>query len=245
MRSVRTHVLLLLTSLSLASAAAAQDSTVDRARAAFEEGRNHHNDRRYLLAAEAFQRAYDLMREANLPNAGVILFNLGTSYDEIPGREREARNAYARYLEEAAPSDAQAAERIAVVQDRIRELDLRIAASGGGGGGGGTTISPVGPILLGVGGAALLGGAIAGGVLAAENDAFLAMCTDGVCPISARSSAEAVQDIATVTDVLLISGAVIAATGLVLTLVLHEEAPAPVAAGCGPERCDVIVRGAF
>lgn len=236
-----------LLTLSYPGAAAAQDApspAAREARRAFEEGRDHHNDRRYLLAAEAFERAYRLMREAGLPNAGLILFNLGTSFDEIPGRERDARDAYARYLEEAEPTDEESAQRIALVQARIRELDLRIGAAPASGEG---SISPIGPIVLGGGGALLLASAIAAGVLAAENDAFLAMCDEGVCPASARASAEAVRDVAIATDVLWITGAVVAATGLVLTLLLREggnEAP-PVTAGCTGEGCGIQLRGTF
>lgn len=212
------------------------------ARAAFEEGREHFDDHRYLLAAEAFQRAYDLMREAEMPNAWMILFNVGTSLDEIRGRERDARDAYAGFLEHAQPTDAESQRRMSVVESRIRELDLRLAEAGTSDG---TTMSPVGPIVLGVGGATVIAGAIVAAVLAMENDAFLAMCNDGVCPSSARASAESVQGLATATDVLLIGGGVVAATGLVLTLLLRDgagETP-PVSAGCSGEGCTVQFRG--
>lgn len=254
MRSSPTLVALLAAVLlvGVSGSAAAQDMAspvAQEARRAFEEGRDHHNDRRYLLAAEAFERAYDLMHQAGLPNAAIILFNLGTSLDEIPGRERDARDAYARYLEEARPTDEASTERIALVQDRIRELDLRISAAAAGApqptseG----AISPVGPIVLGAGGAALIASAIVAGVLAADNDAFLAMCDEGVCPSSARASAEAVRDLAIATDVLWITGAVVAATGLVLTLLLREGGgeQTPVTAGCGRDGCTLELRGAF
>src|SRR5690606_12579561 len=98
------------------------------ARQAFEEGREHFEDRRYRLAAESFQRAYELMREEGLPNAWMILYNLGTSLDEIPGREQDARDAYAGYVAEAERSETEPASRVARVRNRIRELELRIAA---------------------------------------------------------------------------------------------------------------------
>jgi len=235
---------------SLAAAQAAADGS-DPARQAFEEGRAHFDDGRFLLAAEAFERAYGLMREGGMPNAWMILFNVGTSLDEIRGREQDARDAYAGYLEGALAAEDQTGARIALVQSRIRELDLRLEVAARAGAGPGTdatpttTMSPVGPIVLGGGGAILLAAAITAGVLAAENDALLATCTDGVCPASSRAQAESVHGLAIATDVLWISGAVAAGTGLVLTLLLRDthEAPPAVSAGCGPTGCGIQVRG--
>lgn len=230
------------------------------ARRAFEEGREHFEDRRYRLAAESFQRAHDLMREEGLPNAWMILYNLGTSLDEIPGREQDARDAYAGYLEEAERSESEPAARVALVRDRIRELELTIAANAPEPETSEeddapvapptprepeTAISPIGPIVMGSGGALLLASAITGIVLAVENESLLSSCEGGVCPTSARERAEGVQGIAIATDVLWIGGAAVAATGLVLTLLLRdevgEEAP-PVTAGCGPAGCSVQLR---
>lgn len=247
--------------LSLASTVHGQRPTTSEAnpaREAFEEGREHFDDQRYLLAAESFQRAYDLMLEAGMPNAWLILFNLGTSLDEIRGRERDARAAYAGYLEGAPVTDEESAQRVALVQSRIRELDLRIAAASSEPRDSSeeagadttppsapeTTLSPIGPVVLASGGALLVAGAVVAAVLAVENDAFFAMCDAGVCPSSSRASAESVRDLAIATDVLLIGGAVVAATGLVLTLLLRDEvdeAP-PVAAACGPDGCSIHLR---
>lgn len=242
--------------------AQSSDARVSPARQAFEEGRDHFEDRRYRLAAESFQRAHELMREEGLPNAWMILYNLGTSLDEIPGREQEARDAYAGYLAEAERSDSEPASRVALVRDRIRELDLTIAANAPSAVADEedegdevpveaparepeTVLSPVGPIVLGAGGALLLASAITGVVLAVENDSLLSSCERGVCPASSRGHAEDVQGIAIATDVLWIGGAAVAATGLALTLLLRdviaEDAP-PVSAGCGATGCSVQLR---
>ncbi|RZO64912.1 MAG: hypothetical protein EVA89_03360 [Sandaracinaceae bacterium] len=218
------------------------------ARQAFEEGRAHFDDRRYLLAAEAFERAYASMREAGLSNAWMILFNVGTSLDEIRGREQDARDAYVGYLEGAIAAGDQSDSRITLAQSRIRELELRLEAAGARPRAAGTetSVSPVGPIVLGAGGALLLASAISAAVLAVENDALLSTCADGVCPASSREHAESVQGIAVATDVLWVSGAAVAGTGLALTLLLRDaSADTPVSAGCGPSECSVQIRGAF
>lgn len=261
--------LALAASLALASTAvafvpsvAAQSAraAISPARQAFEEGREHFEDRRYGLAAESFLRAYELMRAEGLPNTWMILYNLGTSLDEIPGREQEARDAYAGYLAEAERSDTEPASRVALVRNRIRELELRIAAMApspiAADGDADdevqvapapppepeTTVSPIGPVVLASGGALLLASAITGIVLAVENESLLSSCGGGVCPASSRGQAEHVQAIGIATDVLWIGGAALAATGLALTLLLRDvvagEAP-PISAGCGAAGCAV------
>lgn len=109
------------------------------------------------------------------------------------------------------------------------------------------SISPVGPILLGIGGASLLAGVIVFGVTVAENDALLAMCVEGVCPTSARPHAQSVETLGLAADITLIGGAVVAATGLALTLLLRDgpAEDSPVAIGCGPTGCGVELRGSF
>jgi len=137
--------------------------------------------------------------------------------------------------------------------DGVRERAMELARStlgepSGSDEGEDGSVSFIGPTLLGIGGATLLAGAIVAGVLAAENDAFFAMCMDDRCPESARSAAENVHGLAIATDALLIGGGVLAAVGLGLTLFLRdevEESSPDVTAGCGLNGCNVRVRGDF
>lgn len=154
-RSIRLTTLVLVAASAAPPYAAAQDGTA-QARAEFDQGAAHHRDGRFVLAAESFQRAYELLRRAGEHHrAAIILFNLGTSLDEIAGREREARDAYAGFLREAAPDSPEFMERGPTVRARMAELDARLAASQP------TPPSLVGPVVLIATGCAF---AIAGGV---------------------------------------------------------------------------------
>lgn len=204
--------------LSHASASAQDaDPRIAQARAVFEEGEAHHADGRFLLAAESFERAYALMREAGHPNAGMVLYNLGASYDELPGRERQAIDAYERFLREAPASEPTVQELTPNVQARIRELERRAGAGGGG-------LSPVGPIVMAVGGAAVIAGVIMGGIALTQDGDQVERCPSRTdCPESLRDEVEQTRTLAAVGDGFWIGGAVVAATGLVLLFVLPSE----------------------
>lgn len=229
------------------------------ARALFDEAAQHHQDGRYALAAASFQQAYDLLAELQHPRAPLILFNLGASLAEVPGRECEAKAAYTRFLQEADASDEQVQENLRVVQQRIRELDARVGdcssssasaddtqPDGGQGERSSGGISPVGPIIIGVGGALLIGAAVTGGLTLAENSTFESECPDRAeCPVSAAGSLDSARTLALVTDVLWIGGAVVAAAGLVLTLTLTESEDHAVTARCGFGGCGLSATGRF
>jgi len=219
-------------------AAAAQDDDprVTEARRHFELGDEHFEAGRFALAAEEFQRAFGLMREAQHPNAPLVLFNVGRSMEEL-GRDDEARDAYREFLAARPDNDE--------LVDNARE---RLARLGGdpppppGGDSGGGSISPVGPVLMGVGGAALVTGLILGGVgLARDGEVGEACPGRAGCPESARGAYDDAQTLTLAGDILWISGAVIAATGLVLTLVLTDGGDDESSASlwCGPLGCGV------
>ena len=108
-------------------------------------------------------------------------------------------------------------------------------------------ISPVGPVLLGVGGAALIGGVIAGLVVLDRDGQLEDVCgDDDRCPSSAEAIADERRTLAAVTDALLIGGGVVAATGLILTLVLRTGGDDPAASvGCTQRGCVARLRGRF
>ena len=83
----------------------------------------------------------------------------------------------------------------------------------------GSTLRTVGFVTAGVGAAALIGGVITG-VLArsAESDATGACNADKVCPTSAESDFDSASSLATVTNVLLVSGGVLASAGVGMIL---------------------------
>jgi hypothetical protein len=121
--------------------------------------------------------------------------------------------------------------------------------------------SNVGPwVLMGIGGAMLVGGAVTGIVALGKTSDIEAKCPNDVCPKAfdldgARSSA---KTFVRITDVLLIGGGLVTAGGLGWLLVggsKTEEAPKPAAraraalpipsAGCGPDGCRASVKVVF
>jgi tetratricopeptide (TPR) repeat protein len=210
---------------------------------------------RFDLAAEAFERGdfatalTDFERVYGLldghPRRSLLLYNMARSNEEL-GRNREALHLYERFLAESgedAPNRPEA-------QQHVSELRLRVglAETAPSSGAMATTssTSPIGPIVLGLGAATLIAAAITGGVVVAEDAALTAMCSDGACPGAARSHANGIEALANATDALWIGGAVVGVTGLILTLVLRDESPAPpVAASCSEKGCSLQVRGTF
>ncbi|MCB9597008.1 MAG: hypothetical protein H6719_30070 [Sandaracinaceae bacterium] len=218
------------------------DPRVAEARGHFEAGDEHYAGGRYALAAQEFQRAHEILSAAHHPNAALVLFNVGRSLMQLGGHDQQARDAYARFLEET-PQTAATAETVALARQHLAELDARLAGTGGGGGGGGgggpptpTTrasggISPIGPILLAVGGAALVAGLVMDGVAYAQDQDHLAQCPGRVgCDESLRSAVDGTRTLAIAGDVLWITGLAVAATGLVLTFVLEDGPSADAAA---------------
>ena len=114
--------------------------------------------------------------------------------------------------------------------------------------GGGSGLKTVGFVALGVGGAALIGGVVTGLMAKGKETDATDQCTDNnACPTAAESDFDSAASLATVTNVLLIGGGVLAATGVGLVVFGGsgggEQAPAaaraptlrlvPVAAGEG------------
>lgn len=134
----------------------------------------------------------------------------------------------------------------------------RVIATSPGPAAKGTNIGPW--IVMGVGGAMLIGGTITGIVALDKTNTIEAKCTDDVCPRTfdldgERSSA---KTFVRVTDVLLIGGGVVTAAGLGWLLFggdKHESDPKPSAraratlpipsGGCGPDGCRASLKVVF
>ena len=218
-----------------ASSASAQDESpqVREARMHFDLGTQHYEEADYALSLQEFQRSYEIMRQINHRNAGLVVFNIARCYSRL-NRDREAMQAYQRFLDEAPPDAPQRAD----AESELRELRAREALGGGG-------ISPVGPIIAAVGGAAIIAGAIVGGLALAADAEAAEGCIDGHCPVENAARADEAQLLANVADGLLFSGLGIAAVGVVLIFVLPEEESTPVSAGCTGDGCMITVRGRF
>ncbi len=109
------------------------------------------------------------------------------------------------------------------------------------------SLSPVGPIVLGVAGAALLAAVLTGSVTLAEDGAIGAACPDRVgCSNEIVARYQGLQAIAATTDVLFAASAASAIVGLVLTLTLREGPSAVTpSAGCSADGCGLAVTGRF
>ena len=95
--------------------------------------------------------------------------------------------------------------------------------------------------LIGVGGAALIAGAVTGGLTAQKASQLSAMCTDYHCPASALATHDSAKTLATMTDALLIGGAVAFVAGATMYFlwpdVHHEEPATTVSAMCVRGAC--------
>ena len=180
------------------------------------------------------------------PNQGMILFNIARCQDDL-GQTTAAVVSYRLFLEQAppaAPNRNVALERITLLQthatdttaddatDSTTDSTTTSPSTGGGG------IHPVGPILIGVGGAALLAGAIVGAYGLAERGSVLSECDDTMCPPDVEGRAADLETLGVVADALLWPGIAIAAAGVVLTFVLTEEG-SDTEVACGPMGCRV------
>ena len=131
-------------------------------------------------------------------------------------------------------------------EGRIRESVARLAATALGNPALPTepstreSMSPWGPVVLSVGGAALVAAAIVGGVALSENGQFRTACTDlSACPPSTRPQYDHMRLLAGTTDALLIGGAATAVVGLILTLVLRDVEQLPATVACGMNGCQI------
>ncbi len=198
------------------------------------------------------------------PRAPVALWNVGLSLSRIPGREREARDTMQRFVDEstALASDPEVSGFRTQASERIAELNARLEGGGASAGpapsagepaaGAGapsstSSLSPVGPIVLGAGGAMLIAGAIFGGIAIDQRDEFLSGCdaSGTTCPTAYRSWKDEIESLSLASDILLFGGAAVAVTGLILTLLLREESASSPSASlhCGAGGCMAFVRG--
>jgi hypothetical protein len=93
------------------------------------------------------------------------------------------------------------------------------AADQGASKGGGSPLRTVGFVAAGVGGAALIGGIVTGLMAKSSESKAKDQCQDKVCPTKAASDFDSAASLATVTNVLLIGGGVLAAAGVTLVIV--------------------------
>lgn len=126
------------------------------------------------------------------------------------------------------------------------------AASGSTGTGSGGGLSALPFVVMGAGAALMVGGAITGAIALSTQSSLDSRCPDRICPpgIDYQSDASTGKALAITTDVLLITGGVAIAGGLVWMIVELSSGgssaeAAPVSAACGPDGCAVVAQGRF
>jgi len=272
MTSIRTTLLPFVSALALALAPLsvhAQDEA--RARALLAEAQGHEDEERYVLAAQLYLELYDVMEEAELARAPVALWSAGNALSQVAGQERRAIDALRRYLDTSsalASGDEQIREWRAMSEPLIEELEARAPSENEPGGSGserldppegvptqageeaavGESVSPIGPIVLGVGGAALLTGIVVGAVSLSMDSSFRGACDDLTrCTPALRPQYDEMRAFSTAADVLMVAGGAVVVLGLVLTLMVTEPGGESVSASaaCSPDGCLATARGRF
>ncbi|MCA9604705.1 MAG: hypothetical protein KC619_03890 [Myxococcales bacterium] len=236
----------------------AQD-TRERARQAIEEAQAHAEGGRHALAAQRYLDAYELMREAGMRRAPLVLWNAGDELSHVPGREREAIDAIRRFLEESttlADEAAQVRDWRSSAMGLLDDLEARVSPEESGQGTGPEPpasepeehLSPIGPVVLGAGIVVLGAGAIFGALALVDESRLSDLCGGDVCLDTEehRSLHGEMVTFANVSDALLIGGGLVAATGLVLLFALDpdREDVAP-QAFCDPSGCWAGIEGSF
>lgn len=233
--------------------ARAQDSAEDGAnegdaRMHFRLGRAYHESGRFAEAATEFQRAYELSgRPALLYNVFVAhrdAGNLGPAIGALreylrlnpDAEEREQLTARLAAMERLAEQQGVAVAQPATTGTTTSAAPTPTRSDTPAGG---STWTP-GWILVGVGAAAVAGGIVTGILALGEQAALADLCDDArLCDPGFEGTRDSAALLAGLTDGLLIGGAVIAVTGVILALVVPsgEDPPARASLMCTGDGC--------
>lgn len=236
-------VVVVLFGFPTGTSAQPDEPNVAEARQLFDEGMELYEREAFARAESVFRRVYQLLE--GHPRRPSVLVNIARCVEGQPGREGEALAMYERMIADTnatAATDPSTRQARQIAEERIAELRARGVTPRAQEGGGG--ISPIGPVLLAVGGAAVIVGAITGSLALTHRADAESLCQGTRCLPDVESRASEIAALAMATDVLLFAGAAIAVTGLVLTFVLQEGgAEARASAGCGPTGCMALLEG--
>lgn len=240
---------------------AGQGMDDERARSHFRAGSNLYDAGSFDRAGQEFEQAYQLSGRPEL------LYNVYVAYRDA-GDVRKAAEALERYLDEAETVEDRVnlEARLRSLQDQIAALDMAEeqrersqnasqestpppaepppAPAGGEGPG----IAPW--ILVGVGGAALVAGAVTGALALGAVGDIEDACPNDTCPAGydLEGERDGARTLVTATDFLLLGGALVALGGAAWLLFGGggEQPPAAeVNAACAAEGCMATVRGSF
>jgi tetratricopeptide (TPR) repeat protein len=173
----------------------------------FDRGTDAYQRGRFSEAVELLGRAYALKKEP------VLLYNLGRAYEGL-GDVKNAAQAYADYLasEPNAPDRGALEQRIATLRRQSQEreeLEARARMQKA------RSASVLPWIVAGTGGASVLTGVVLGSISSSRHEAAVAEPTY----LRADDLQKQAETLATVANVCMIAGAVVAAGGLIWGLV--------------------------
>jgi tetratricopeptide (TPR) repeat protein len=250
----------------------ASDMSDERARAHFKAGTSLYESGRFPEAAEEWEKAYALSQRETL------LYNIYVAHRDASDLAK-AIDALQRYL---ATHDPDAAQRLNL-DARLRSMQAALAAqeqkrasdapaqpaeptaatpppgtassdsSDSSGAGAGLPVLPLALVIT--GGALVTGGLVTGLLTQSKVSEIEGDCPRDVCPsgYDLDTPRDSARTLATLTDVLLASGAVISGVGIVLWLTSDgapNEAPAAGASArlmprfaCSTDGCVAVVRG--
>jgi tetratricopeptide (TPR) repeat protein len=210
----------------LAQSEEISEENEERARQLFQAGDEHYANGRYEDALAAFEEAYALSGRP------LLLFNMANA-QERTGMYDEAIASLERYLPDADEGEASRIEtrltslrsRAARVRDMTSTPDPVETPPDEPG------ISPVGPILLGVGGAALIGGLVLALRANSARSDLDELCTERgeqrFCQAEAESAQTRDRRSSIAADALFVAGAAAVGVGLYFLLrSTDEEEPA-------------------
>jgi len=259
MTTTRAFLALLIFAFTPAPSLAQEPTGAARMERLRDEAQAHRRAGRHALAAERFLELHQAMSAESHPRASVALWSAGRSLNELPGREAEAVEVLRRFLAEstALATDPEMGPRVSQWRSEavsmIDELEARAPQADAGPPPSPASTSepeqrpsPVGPVMLGVGGAILVTGVIVGAFALGQAAEFRDLCDDlSMCPTSLRPQYDEMRTYGMVADILMVAGGAIAAAGLVLTFVLTEDVEATASAACTTQGCFAFARGAF
>lgn len=229
----------------------------DEGRVHFRLGRAYYDSGRFDDAAREFQQAYDLTQRA------ALLYNIFVAHRDA-GNLAAAITALRAYLQRVPDADQreQLEARLAVMERQLRDqgddpqpeptappsATAAVIAPAGPSSGGGGMWTP-GWIIAGVGGAAIVAGIVTGAMALGEQSSLQSMCDAGGCNPGFEGHRDTLGLLSGLTDVLLIGGLAVAATGVVLAFVISDgggSSDQPRASVvCGPDGCMGALLGSF
>jgi tetratricopeptide (TPR) repeat protein len=223
------------------------------AREAFQRGRIHYDNGEFDQAATAFEQAY------SLSHRHALLYNLYLAYRDANQQEKAAE-ALGNYLDrvEVIENRPQLEARLKALEEGIAARKAEEAAKAQAAAAPSTTAAApseagasgepenkrwwLTPVVIGSAGAAMMVGSIATGLMANSKQKELDdKCVNGTCDPSLKSTADSGKTLALVTDILLIGGGAVLATGAVLFFVkkpkASEQPSTSASAICTPRLC--------